>query len=127
MEMLIDWETTELNIKAFKKVIPTLKWVKKPRKIGDIEEMWYRGDYEDDTKIIQVVVRPSMRMQVTETYKNRLKNGTAPKEGQKPSATTPFMNFGCTSQVLVDEDFVKHIDSIAKPFQKKQVQKISWS
>ena len=68
-----------------------------------------------------------MRMQISETYKNRLQNGVAPKEGQKSSRTTPFVDFGCTCQVLVDDAFLKEVKSLATEFEKKAMQKLSWS
>lgn len=125
--MLIDWETTILNEEELKNLLPKINWIKKIRKVGSIEETWYRGDLEDNDRKIKLVIRPSMRMQVIETYKDRLMNGVAPKKGQKPSKATPFVDYGCSCQVLVSEEFVNKIDQLAKDFKRKPLQKISWS
>lgn len=124
--MLIDWEKNELNQNEFKQQFKEIDWVKVTRKIGTAEEIWYTGHYEDDKKKVKAVVRPSLRMQLTETFKNMLANGTSPKKGQKPTKTSPFVEYGSTVQVLVDSNFISEVEKIAKEPTKKKIQKISW-
>jgi hypothetical protein len=126
--MLINWENKELNISEFKKAIKSLRWEKHERKLGISVETWYIGLYEDDKKIIQVSIRPTKRMQVSETFKLRKPNGTAPseKELNNPTARNKLVDYGCTAQVKVDDSFVQMIKNIAVKPKKKQIQELSW-
>lgn len=124
--MLIDWEENKLDVVEFKNFYKNLKWTKVVRRVGSTEELWYKGEYEDEDKIVKATIRPSMRMQLTETFKNRLANGTAPKKGQKPSKTSPFVEYGSTVQVIVNEQLVETIDKVSTKLQKKKPQKVEW-
>lgn len=114
----------QLNVKHFKKIFKTLKWVKAPRKLTEeCKEFFYLGQYEDDKYIIKIKVRPSMRMQVEESFKNRLLDGRKPSPKNKQKTCT----WGTSIEVVIDKEVLKKIDDAASLLDENKVQKISWS
>lgn len=114
-----------LDSAAFKDFFEKLEWKKVPRVLSKkIKEHFFIGFYEDDKMKVEISVRPSKRMQVKESFKNRLKNGNEPKNPEDPNA---IYTFGTSVEILVEDSFIKHLQKIAKTPEIIKIQKLDWS
>jgi len=104
-------ENGNLDFEEFKKFLNKLEWKKVPRKLGpDHSEYFYIANYEDEEKKIRIQVRPSLRMKVTESFKNRTIHGNIPPEGYRGQ----LVDFGSTAEVLIDKSVIEKLKKIAK-------------
>lgn len=118
-------EDNILNTKEFKKFFKELDWVRVPRTLTqDHTDYFYVGVYEDSDISIKAIIRPSMYMQLFETFKNRTIDGKKP--GQI-SNKTKLVDWGASVEVLVDESFMKKVKSVAKEKEPEKRQTLSWS
>jgi len=113
-----------LNIKTFKEQLELFPWTKKIRKLGNQEQVFYIATLNTDTKTIHISIRPTLRMQLSESFKNRDTEGRAIKEGSRPREV---VSFGSTVEVLVDSTLINKIESIAKDIELKKPVVVSWS
>jgi len=113
-----------LNVEAFKEFFNKLNWVKTPRKLSqDHIDYFYIGSYEDDKKVIKVSVRPSKRMQISESFKNRTVDGEIPN----PKASKRgLVNWGSTVTVVVDDKFIQAVKDVSEFRSSEKIQKLSW-
>jgi hypothetical protein len=113
-----------LNIEEFKALMPTLSWKRAPRWAGkDREDVFYISHYEDDNKIIEVSIRPSLRMLLSESFKNYTPKGDPAPENY----TGPLVDWGSSVEVIIDEKFLEEIKKLAEPAgPTSTLQKISW-
>lgn len=120
--MLIEDE--KLNIEEFKSMFDSFDWIKAPRKLTKkITEYFYIGKYEDSDKIIRVTIRPSMRMQIIETFKNRHPRTGAPVKEDYKGET---VQFGSCVETLITENLLDKIKKEAVTNKKKTIQTIDW-
>jgi len=113
----------ELNIKEFKEFFPELDWIKVPRKLSEeVSDYFYVGTYETEDRRVHVSVRPSMRMQITDTNKKCTKNGDEPLE----SYNGRFYQYSSSVEVLVESSLISKIEEVAKELPKQKNQTVSW-
>lgn len=136
--MLIDWQKQELVIKEFKKIVDKLEWKVVTRTLAGKQETFYNGYLEDDIKKIEVLIRPSKKMQVNETFKYKRFDGTNPTdkqvadfkkaeaEGRPIPSNSRLVEYGCTAYIQVDDKFINKLKSIAKAPQKTKLKTMSW-
>ena len=125
MKNLIKFDDNpELDLVVFKEMVNELPWYKKIRKLGSVEQTFFIATLETDEKIIHISIRPSKRMQISESFKNRDTEGRAIPEGRQ---VREVVNFGATVEILVDDSLINKINSIAKDYVKPKQQVISWS
>jgi len=112
-----------LDFEELKSFFKELEWKKVPRKLGpDHLDFFYVGYYESDEKIVEIKVRPSLRMQVTESFKNRI--ATTGKEPPKEYKGI-LANFGSTIEVVIDKSVIEKLKKLAKPKDKPIIKKFS--
>lgn len=111
-----------LNIQLFKELVPTLTWKIYPRQIGTCTQHFYITKYEDEEKIIEVSIRPSLRAQIIETFKNRTPTGNIPPSNYNG----PLVEYGSSVEIIIDNKFLDKIKSLAKVEDSKNTQVISW-
>jgi hypothetical protein len=114
----------KLDTSAFKSMYKTLTWTKLPRKLGpNHSEFFYSGVYSDDEKEIKVLLRPSLTMSVSESFKNRMaQNGAVPTEGYRGL----LVDWGSSVEVKVPQIMFDEISGLANPLPIKNTQKIEW-
>lgn len=118
-------EDGKLNIKELKSQVTSIKWTKVPRELGPRhKQFFYVGSYEDEDKIIDISIRPSMWMQVKESFKNR--DVVTGKKVTKPKSNQKYVTFGSSTQVRVNESFVEKIKELAQEMEQREIQTISW-
>lgn len=117
-------ENNKLNIEEFKAFFDSINWKRVPRNLGqDHSEYFYIGSYEDDDKIVQVTIRPSKIMAVSETFKRRMiSDGSIPPEGFKGQV----VNWGSSVEVRVDDKFLEAVVKAAKPLPPRENQVLTW-
>ena len=116
-------ENKSLNLKEFKEFYKNIDWKKVPRKLTkEYEDYFYVGKYEDDNKIIEVKIRPSMIMALSESFKNKDQNGN----DVTPTYKGKLYIFGTTIEVKIDECFLEKIKAEAKVPEKITIQQIKW-
>ena len=115
-------EDGKLNQEEFKLMFDKMTWIKAPRSNVNQKDLFYFGTYEDDDIKIYAAVRPSMRMEISETFKKRDVNGLIPPETYKGR----FYECGTTVEILINNNFIDKIEEVCH-FEKKEVrQKIEW-
>ena len=121
MDVITD---NQLNTAVFKEVFQNLVWTKLPRVLGpNHTEFFYSGIYSDELKEIKVLLRSSLAMSVTESFKNRMpQNGAIPADSYKG----PLVDWGSYVEVRVPQSLYDEAAALAKPLPKKQTQKIEW-
>lgn len=119
-------EEGKLNIEEFKKFYHKLEWLKAPRVLGTRhKDFFFVGKYEDKETIVEVSIRPSMRMQIKEIFKNLVKaTGKKPTEDKKYSKKD-LANFGQCVEVLIDEHFKNKIEELAEFKSIEKMQKMT--
>jgi len=116
-------ESEKLNVDNFKAFIKDKTWIRLPRKLNkDNTAFFYTLNYEDDTKIVKIVVKPHKEMSVTESFKNYMLNGEPAPSNYKGQTC----DWGFYVNVKVDEEFIKNIDKIAKNKDIPEKQLITW-
>jgi len=116
----------QLDMEVFKSEYQNWDWRKVPRKLNeDIKEFFFVANYQDDFRIISVKIRPSMRMALTESFKNRDLNGNEAPEGTKVPNNKFKYDYGSTVTVLIDDNFLDKIKEIAKTPEANTIQKVS--
>lgn len=116
-------ENEQLNILNFKEFFPKLTWTRIPRKLGvNHRDFFYIGSYEDDKIIVKASIRPSLRMQVFETFKNRTVDGEIPPPGHKGK----LCDWGGSVTVKVDENFFSKIKEVSVEMSLPKIQTLSW-
>lgn len=106
-----------LDTNKFKEVYSSLDWKQVPRNLStDHKEYFYVASQEDDEKIVNIQVRPSLRMKVQESFKGFDAKGKKINDGQ--------YNFGSTVEVIISEETLEKIKKIAKPREENKVQKV---
>jgi hypothetical protein len=117
-------EDGKLNLEEFRATVPQLEWIKLPRVLGpNHTEYFYSAKFEDSSKIIKVIVRPSLWIAITESFKNRKSmDGSVPEEGYKGA----LVDWGSYIEAKVDENFIEKIKTLAKSPEERTVQTISW-
>lgn len=119
--MLIEKET--LNIEEFKNFFNKMSWNKVPRKLGkNHKDFFYIGTYEDDNLIVKASIRPSLRMQIFETFKNRTLEGTIPPQDYKGRTC----DWGGSLTIKVDENFLNKVKEISKELPPIKMQTLNW-
>jgi len=114
-----------LDIKEFKDFFDKIEWIKAPRNLSTkIKEFFYLATYEDDNKVIKISIRPSMRMKISESFKNKLVDGSDPKNKEDKNAK---YEFGTTIEVLIDNELLDRIKKKAQPPKENSIQKVIWS
>ena len=114
----------KLNYKEFKDFFQQLSWIKYPRKLGvNHIDYFYVGQYDDEQKVIKVVARPSLRMQISESFKNRTDEGKIPPEG---FPRNKLCTWGTTIEVLITEEFFKNLETISISPPKVTKQVVEW-
>ena len=113
----------KLNVQNLKSFFPNLKWTKVPRQLSaKCKEHFYIGVYEDSEVVIRASVRPTRFMQISESFKNRDKNG-----GKLPdSHTGPSFVFGSTVEVKVPEKFIQFLEEHSSAEQQATLAEIEW-
>lgn len=121
MNLIVD---NKLDTAALKQAFSTITWTILPRSLGpNHTEHFYTGQYSDDVKEIKIILRPSLTMSVTESFKNRMpQNGNIPQ----PGYVGPLVDWGSYVEVKVPESFLAEVKSVAQPLPVKQKQKIEW-
>ena len=123
--MLIDNE--KLNIEEFKTLVPNMTWLKLPRNLGtNHSEYFYSGKFEDDSKLIQVTVRPSLWISVTESFKNRRPQDGLPPTEEDIAKNRPLVDWGSYIEINIDENFLNKIKELAKSPESRTSQTVSW-
>lgn len=113
----------KFKLSHFKKFYEKMQWTRVPRQLGPKHSaFFYYGKYEDEFKIINIRIRPTMFMVVEETVKGCDKNGNK----VAPNYKGPTFEFGTTVEVQIDEAFLKKIKDLAKPEISNSIQKVSW-
>lgn len=113
----------KLDIEEFKTFFDKLKWLKLPRKLGQNHtEHFYVGKYEDDERIIKITLRPSLRMQVSESFKNyTLRGELAPKDYKQETC-----NWGATIEVIASKSMAEKILEVCEELPEKTKQVLEW-
>lgn len=109
----------KLDVEEFKSIFNTLTWIKAPRHLSPkVTEYFYIGTYEDADKIIKIKLRPSKRLQITESTKGHDKYGNKISNGGH--------EFGQTIEVLAENSLIEKIHQAAKPLEPKTKQVVNW-
>lgn len=116
-------QNSKLNIKAFKEFFPNLDWIKAPRSLTSKHvDYFYIGKYEDEYKKVKIVIRPSGRMAITESLKNRdINTGEIPKKN-----SAKVGDWGTYLEVIIDEKVLEKVREAAKTKPKMEKQTITW-
>jgi len=113
----------KLNFSAFKRFYKKMAWIKTSRKLSDTKvDDFYIGRYEDKEMDIKVSIRPSMRMAVSESFKNMTPTGEKPAKDYKGK----LCEFGTTIEVIIDDKFLDKIAKEVKSDLTGETQRISW-
>lgn len=116
-------ENEQLNVAKFKEFFNKLSWTRVPRKLGvNHTDYFFIGTYEDDEIIVKASIRPSLRMQVFESFKNRTLEGEIPPEGYKGR----LCEWGSSLTVKVDESFFAKVKAVSSELQPVKMQKLEW-
>ena len=112
-----------LDFSEFRSVVKKLDWTKITRNLdGRRNENFFIGRYEDEFKVIKVSVRPSFKMQISESYKNKTADGKIPSKNYNG----PLYNFGTTIEVEIDQSFIDELDKISVPAGIKDKKVFKW-
>lgn len=100
-------ENGKLNITEFKAIFNDIAWTRLPRKLGpNHTEYFYVGSLENESLKIQVTIRPSLVMAISETFKNRvMTDGSIPLEGYRG----PLVDWGSSLEMRVDQKFLDEV------------------
>lgn len=113
----------KFNIKYFKKFYKEIKWRKIERTLSKTKkEIFYVGKYNDDSSRIKIKIRPSMIMQISESYNGYDKNGN--KLPKDHNGNSYF--FGNTIEVKIDDQFLSKIEEISEVNNEPTIEKVSW-
>ena len=116
-------ENQQLNIEEFKSIFNDLSWYKLPRKLNqDHSEFFYIGKLDTPEKIIKITVRPSMCMQVEETFKNMTLEGLTPPANYKGR----LCEWGTTVEVRIDNLLLDKVKEVSQEYEKRKTQFVSW-
>ena len=116
-------ENNELNVEEFKAFFNNITWYRVPRKLNnDHSEYYYIGSYEDDNIIVKASVRPSLRMQIFETFKNRTLDGEIPP----PDYKGRLCEWGASTTVQLTESVLNKILSVCQDLPVKKTQTMTW-
>lgn len=116
-------ENEQLNIVEFKLMFDKLSWIRVPRKLGpNHKDFFYIASYEDDKIIVKASVRPSLRMQIFESFKNRTLEGEIPTETYKGK----LCEWGSSVIVKIDEHFLNRVKEVSKDLLPTKTQIVSW-
>lgn len=119
--MLIEKE--QLNIEEFKKFFNKMEWIRYPRKLGvNHVDYFYVGIYEDSGIIVKASIRPSLRMQLFESFKGRTLDGEIPAPDYKGKTC----EWGSSVTVNVDGSFFEKVKSVSKEPTPTKTQTLSW-
>lgn len=113
-----------LDISEFKVLFPSIVWTKLPRTLGvDHKEYFYTGLYEDDEKRVNITIRPSKIMAISENFKKRMpQDGSIPKEGYNGM----LVEWGSSTEVKIDDKLIAEIDMKAGLLAPRVKQVIEW-
>jgi len=113
----------KLDFNKFKETYKSLKWVRVPRQLGpNHSDFFYVGSLKDKSHTINIQVRPSMRMKVSESFKKYDRNG---KELETKNEESLFW-FGSTVEVIIDDTVLDKIKKVATHKLDNDKQKVSW-
>lgn len=101
---------------ALKKMIPKMDWRYVDRSLPAGLDKFYVGTFENDETQIHISLRPGRRCKVMETQKNVMKTSQG-----------GLRDYGTSLEIIVDDLFVAHIKSIAKPKEENKMQTFTWS
>jgi hypothetical protein len=121
VDLIVD---NQLDGNALKAMFGSIAWTILPRNLGpNHSEYFYTGHYSDEVKEIKIILRPSLTMSVTESFKNRMsQNGAVPP----PEYRGLLVDWGQYVEVQVPASFLQNVIAVAKPLATKQKQKIEW-
>lgn len=113
-----------LDITAFKQFFPSITWTKLPRVLGtDHKEFFYMGLYEDEEKRVNITIRPSKIMAISETFKKRLpQDGGVPAEGYKGI----LVEWGGSTEIRIDDKFLVEVEAKAGALAPRTKQTLDW-
>lgn len=115
-------ENDKFNLKEFKEKYKSLDWQRYPRKLGpNHTDYFYIGRYDDDDWSIKVKIRPSLRMDISESYKHCDEHGNKINASSKKKFT-----FGKSVEVVIDSIFLDKIKKVSRECDSNKVQKVSW-
>ena len=116
----------ELLKEPFKAFLPKLKWQKKIRKLGTLEEVFYIGKYDGTNKEVTVKIRPSLEMVVYETYKYVNKD-TAEQCDPKKTPAKNIVSHSASAEVKISQDFLdKMLEGIEINSLNEKKQCLEW-
>jgi hypothetical protein len=115
---------SQLDIAKFREFFPQITWTKLPRTLGpDHKEFFYTGIYEDDEKRVNLTIRPSKIMAISETYKNRLPmDGGVPPENYRGAV----VEWGASVELKVDDKFIAEVETVAQKLVPRTKQTLEW-
>jgi hypothetical protein len=115
-------QDNKLNVDHFKAFIEDKTWIRVPRALGAATSYFYILKYEDEDKIVKLVLKPHKELCITETYKNYTLNGEpAPKNTKAQTC-----EWGFYLEVVVDDNFIEHVQKVAEEQKKEQKQVLTW-
>jgi len=113
----------KLNLAGFKRFYKKINWIKAHRKLSENKsDSFFIGTFEDSKKKIKVVIRPSMIMMLSESFKNMTEEGKKPDKSYKGK----LCEFGTTIEVKIDDMFLDKIIELSKEHRNNETEKISW-
>jgi hypothetical protein len=120
-------ENNKLNVQEFKEVFDSISWTRLPRKLGvNHTEYFYSGYWETPTFKVQITVRPSLVMALTETFKNRMvTDGSIPADGYRGQ----LVDWGSYIEMRVDQKFLDDVALRAVPKAEpssSNIDKLEW-
>jgi hypothetical protein len=114
----------QLDMGEFKTFYKQMLWRRVPRKLSDNHsDYFYVGTFEDAERIIRISVRPSMRMQVSESFKGYMANGQKAPAGYDPAK---LVEYGTTVEVMIDGSVLDKIKEVAVENPQAQTQNVKW-
>ena len=121
-------ENDKINVEELKKLVPQMNWIYAPRVLSiKHTDHFYIGNFENDNKKVSITIRPSMRMEVKETYKNRVHNTGELPDPKKKYKLGELTDFGYYAQAVVETSFLDKVKELAVANKGKDTQKIGWS
>lgn len=120
--LLIDPETLQLNVAGFKSLFKQIRW-KEAKIIRGVNNptayYYYRGEYEDDKRRLEIILRPTMRMMVGEFMLDCFRD-------PEKKGGTGWFEFAAHIEVMVDDVIANMIKAEAVSAPESTIQKISW-
>lgn len=110
----------KLDVEEFKSFYTKIKWQKAPRKLThDHVDYFYVGEYSDEERVIRISIRPSKRMQISESFKGFDKAGKKLENNPEKG-----VNFGTTVEVVISEATLEKIKKLATIIEPIKIQKV---